>query len=120
MFRVHSGSKGYQCLDNGDYIRCAKQLWVANKDMKGPDLYPFNPNRFVNRITSNLPHLYMPFGVGPRGCLGQNFAMVELKVLIALIVSNFSFSLFPKYRHVPTLRLVVEPEHDVDLLVKKL
>ncbi|CAB4281997.1 unnamed protein product [Prunus armeniaca] len=53
-------------------------------------------------------------------CLGQNLAMVELKVLIALIVSNFSFSLSPKYNHGPALRLVVEPEHGVDLLVRKL
>ncbi|CAN2060040.1 unnamed protein product [Malus fusca] len=88
----------------------------------GPDSYAFNPNRFANGIKGacKLPQLYMPFGVGPRVCLGQYFAMVELKVLIALIVSNFSFSLSPKYRHAPTLRLVVEPEHGVDLLVKKL
>ncbi|KAM1226449.1 hypothetical protein ACFX13_005910 [Malus domestica] len=94
----------------------------TDPEVWGPDSYAFKPDRFANGITGacKLPHLYMPFGVGPRICLGQYFAMVELKVLIALIVSNFSFSLSPKYRHAPTLRLVVEPEHGVDLLVKKL
>ncbi|RVX22968.1 Cytochrome P450 714C2 [Vitis vinifera] len=35
----------------------------------------------------------------PRVCLGQNLVMVELKILLALVLSNFSFSLSPKYRH---------------------
>ncbi|KAI5321491.1 hypothetical protein L3X38_030562 [Prunus dulcis] len=48
----------------------------------------------------------------PKRCeMSRNLAMVELKVLIALIVSNFSFSLSPNYNHGPALRLVVEPEH---------
>ncbi|CAB4312311.1 unnamed protein product [Prunus armeniaca] len=94
----------------------------TDPEIWGPDAYEFNPDRFANGITGacKLPHLYMPFGVGPRVCLGQNLAMVELKVLLALIVSNFSFSLSPKYKYGPALRLVVEPEHGVDLLVTKL
>ncbi|KAJ9676382.1 hypothetical protein PVL29_025082 [Vitis rotundifolia] len=88
----------------------------------GPDALKFNPERFANGITGacKLPHLYMPFGVGPRVCLGQNLAMVELKILISLILSNFSFSLSPNYKHSPALRLVIEPENGVNLLVKKL
>ncbi|KAL7152127.1 hypothetical protein ABFS83_04G076500 [Erythranthe nasuta] len=88
----------------------------------GPDAYDFNPERFANGITGacKFPHLYMPFGVGPRVCLGQNLALVELKVLIALIVSNFSLALSPGYVHSPVLSLVIEPEFGVDLYVKKL
>ncbi|KAM1899961.1 hypothetical protein ACFX14_028961 [Malus domestica] len=94
----------------------------TDPEIWGPDAYVFNPDRFANGITGacKLPHVYMPFGMGPRVCLGQNLAMVELKILIALLVSNFSFSLSPKYRHGPALRLVIEPEHGVDLLVRKL
>lgn len=88
----------------------------------GPDSFKFNPERFANGISGacKLPYFYMPFGVGPRVCLGQNLAMAELKMLLALVLSNFSFSLSPKYKHAPTLRLVVEPKHGVDLLVRKL
>ncbi|OMP02251.1 Cytochrome P450 [Corchorus olitorius] len=91
------------------------QIW-------GPDSYIFNPNRFANGITGacKIPQVYMPFGVGPRVCLGQNLAMVELKLLISLLLSNFSFSLSPNYTHSPVLRLVIEPENGVDLLVNKL
>ena len=88
----------------------------------GPDSYKFNPQRFSDGITGacKLPHLYMPFGVGPRKCLGQNLAMVELKILMALILSKFSFSISPNYVHKPAIRLVIEPEHGVNLLVKNL
>ncbi|KAF8394786.1 hypothetical protein HHK36_018722 [Tetracentron sinense] len=88
----------------------------------GPDADKFNPERFANGITGacKLPYVYMPFGVGPRVCLGQNLAIIELKILLSLILSNFSFSLSPNYRHSPALRLVIQPEYGVDLLVTKL
>lgn len=94
----------------------------TDPDIWGPDAYSFNPQRFANGITGacKLPHLYMPFGVGPRVCLGQNLAMVELKILISLILSNFSLSLSPKYKHAPAIKLVIEPEHGVDLVLRKL
>ncbi|CAN6718970.1 unnamed protein product [Malus baccata var. baccata] len=39
----------------------------TDPELWGPDSYAFNPNRFANGITGacKLPHLYMPFGVGP-------------------------------------------------------
>ena len=91
-------------------------------DIWGPDAMEFNPERFTNGVSGacKLPHVYMPFGVGPRTCLGQNLAMAELKIILALIVSNFSFSLSPKYKHSPKTRMLVEPEHGVNLLIKSL
>ncbi|KAI6687018.1 hypothetical protein NL676_032931 [Syzygium grande] len=87
----------------------------TDPEIWGPDSYFFNPGRFANGITGacKLPHLYMPFGVGPRVCPGQNLAMVELKILIAQLLSNFSFTLSPNYIHSPALRLVIEPEHEL-------
>lgn len=94
----------------------------TDPELWGSDAYQFNPDWFVNGITGacKLPHLYMPFGVGPRMCLGQNLALVEMKILIAIILSNFSFTLSPTYIHSPALQLVIEPGHGVNLYVKKL
>ncbi|KAG6677892.1 hypothetical protein I3842_14G050800 [Carya illinoinensis] len=88
----------------------------------GPDALKFNPARFANGVKGacSHPHLYMPFGFGPRVCVGQHLAMVELKILIALLLSNFTFSLSPKYSHAPTIRMLMEPENGVDLFLKKL
>ncbi|CAK9142340.1 unnamed protein product [Ilex paraguariensis] len=94
----------------------------TDPEIWGPDSYKFNPERFANGITGacKLPHLYMPFGVGPRVCLGQNLAMVELKILLSFILTNFSFTLSPTYIHSPALNLVIEPGNGVNLYVKKL
>ncbi|KAB2634492.1 cytochrome P450 734A1-like [Pyrus ussuriensis x Pyrus communis] len=94
----------------------------TDPEIWGPDSYTFNPERFANGIIGacKLPQLYIPFGVGPRVCIGQNFAMAELKVLISLILSKFSFSVSPNYIHKPSLRLLIEAEHGVRLLVRKL
>ncbi|KAK1375677.1 Triterpene C-23 carboxylase [Heracleum sosnowskyi] len=94
----------------------------TDPEIWGEDSYKFNPSRFANGVTGacKLPHLYMPFGVGPRICLGQNLALVELKILISLILSSYSLSLSPKYVHVPSLSLVVEPGKGMNLLVRKL
>ncbi|KAK2975295.1 hypothetical protein RJ640_026803, partial [Escallonia rubra] len=93
----------------------------TDPEIWGPDAYKFNPERFANGVTGacKQPHLYMPFGVGPRVCPGQNLALAEIKVVIAVIVAKFSFSLSPKYMHKPSLNLVIEPGSGVDLLVKK-
>ncbi|KAL0419360.1 UNVERIFIED_CONTAM: cytochrome [Sesamum radiatum] len=86
----------------------------------GPDSYQYNPERFGITGACKLPHLYMPFGVGPRVCLGQNLALAELKILISMILSKFSISLSPNYVHSPALNLVIEPAHGVNLLIQQL
>ncbi|KAM3307182.1 cytochrome like [Capsicum chacoense] len=88
----------------------------------GTDSYKFNPERFANGIRGacKFPQVYMPFGVGPRVCLGQNLAMVELKILISLILTKFSFTISSKYVHSPALNLVIEPGHGVYLSLRKL
>ncbi|KAL6896622.1 hypothetical protein ACP4OV_007194 [Aristida adscensionis] len=76
----------------------------------------FDPERFAGARPQ--PHAYLPFGAGARTCLGQGFAMAELKVLLALVLSRFELRLSPGYVHSPALRLIVEPEHGVRLLLR--
>ncbi|KAJ3682933.1 hypothetical protein LUZ60_013160 [Juncus effusus] len=87
----------------------------------GKDVDEFNPERFSNGIMGACqpPHMYVPFGAGARTCLGQNFAMIELKIVLSVIISKFELSLSPNYRHSPVLRLIVEPEFGVNLILKK-
>lgn len=88
----------------------------------GPDADKFNPERFSNGVSGacKFPHVYLPFGFGPHTCLGQHFALAELKLLLALALSNFTFSPSPKYRHCPSLSLIIEPKHGVNLIVRRL
>ncbi|KAJ9680493.1 hypothetical protein PVL29_019730 [Vitis rotundifolia] len=102
-------------------------IWIPvptlhhHPDVWGPDAHLFNPERFGNGIQGacKIPQAYMPFGMGPRTCIGQHFAMAELKVILSLILSKFSFSISPAYRHSPAFNLVIEPEHGVNLIIRK-
>ncbi|KAL1125055.1 hypothetical protein V6Z11_A13G017500 [Gossypium hirsutum] len=103
-------------------------VWIAlvtlhqDPDLWGPDADKFIPERFANGISSacKVPYAYMPFGAGPHTCLGQHFAMMELKIFLTHMLSNFTFILSPKYRHSPFMNLVVEPEFGIDLFVTRL
>ncbi|KAM1140282.1 hypothetical protein ACFX19_041066 [Malus domestica] len=90
-------------------------------DLWGPDALDFNPERFKNGVLGacKVPQAYLPFGVGARVCVGQQFAMTELKVILALIISQFSFSLSPTYQHCPAFSLVIEPGNGVNLHVRR-
>ncbi|KAI3517520.1 hypothetical protein L1887_16735 [Cichorium endivia] len=87
----------------------------------GPDAHEFRPERFSNGVTKacKSPQAYVPFGVGARSCLGRNFAMAQLKVVISLITSKFTFSLSPNYQHSPVYRMVVQPGNGVNILIQK-
>jgi len=56
----------------------------------------FDPERFgPERNEQRTPGSFIPFGGGPRTCLGQHFAMVEMSVLLALLLNRYAWELVP-------------------------
>jgi len=82
----------------------------------GPDAERFIPHRFLER-TKRPVCAYMPFGAGPRACIGQNFAKLEAKVQLAAIVSRFKMDLTPGQKVVPDLNLTLRPRSGITALV---
>lgn len=54
-----------------------------------PDPDVFNPERFFGGDSSH-PFSFMAFSAGPRNCIGQRFAMLELKLALAKILRTFN------------------------------
>jgi cytochrome P450 len=58
----------------------------------------FSPERWTEEFSNSLPkYAYFPFGGGPRACIGNYFAMMEVMLLLATIGRRFRFSLVPNH-----------------------
>ncbi|CAG2163113.1 unnamed protein product, partial [Oppiella nova] len=58
-----------------------------------PNPFTFNPDRFMPENRENIkPYTYIPFGSGPRNCIGMRFALLEAKLALAKISQQFRFS----------------------------
>lgn len=85
------------------------------------DVYPepkqFKPERFLERQYS--PYEYLPFGGGARRCIGYAFALFEMKVALAKILSRFELELADNREVQPTRRgLVSAPNRSIQMVVK--
>jgi len=88
----------------------------------GDDAKEFNPDRFsegVSKSTKNKLCLF-PFGSGPRTCIGQNFAFLETKVALTLILQSFKVQLSPSYKHVPIPLFTIHPQYGVPLILTRI
>ncbi len=52
----------------------------------------FIPERFSEENRKEILHFYMPFGAGPRLCIGNNFAMYEMILAVKAVIENFKIS----------------------------
>lgn len=90
---------------------------------RSPDLWEnpeeFNPDRFSAENVKKRPrHWFLPFGSGPRMCIGNHFAMMEMQLLLATIVQRFDFSVVKNHPVELDPLITLRPKYGIKLNMK--
>jgi cytochrome P450 len=78
----------------------------------------FDPTRFDEANEGAIPkYAYLPFGGGPRICIGNHFALMEAQILLALLVSRFRLEHVGEAKVTPLRRITTEPQDGLTMRV---
>ena len=105
-------------IKKGDEIMMSP--YVMHRDpkfWKDPDT--FNPDRFSEEQSKGRDrYAYYPFGGGPRFCIGSNFALLEMQLMLAILCQRFTFNIAPKYKVELEPLVTLRPKGGMPLTVR--
>lgn len=113
--------------------RVMYSIYLAHRDKKYWDEpEQFCPERFAkggrpsaapsSATQSSVPRpplTYIPFGGGPRNCIGATFAQIEAKIVLARILQQYHLTLIPSQKIKPYMGATLEPKPGVKMAVRK-
>ncbi len=86
--------------------------WVLHRHRKfwrDPDA--FDPSRFMPDAPAVPRFAYLPFGAGPRICVGAQFALTEAVLVLAMLLQRFGFALDDARPILPVAIVTTQPDH---------
>jgi cytochrome P450 len=107
---------GYQLAPNSVVFLSIYNLHHDARWWEDPDR--FDPQRFAPAREAHIPkYAYLPFGGGPRICIGNHFALMEAQILLALIACRFRLEHVGETRVTPLRRITTEPRGGLTMRV---
>lgn len=80
----------------------------------------FEPDHFMPAAEgSRARYAYLPFGAGPRVCIGNHFALMEGHLLLAALAQRVTFELVPGQWIAPETQSSLTPEHGIKVVVRR-
>jgi cytochrome P450 len=74
----------------------------------------FDPERFTKaNEKQHAPFTYLPFGGGPRGCIGGNYAMLQILMILSDVLRNYDFELTPGQTIEARPMVILRPAHGI-------
>jgi len=119
------GRRAIEPYPIGGYVAPARTIflmspWVMHRDARffaEPDR--FHPDRWTPAFKAGLPKFaYFPFGGGPRQCIGESFAWMELVLVVATIAQQWKLRLVPDHPVVPHPVVTLRTKHGLRMNVQ--
>ncbi len=110
---------------NGLRFPKGKRVWLSPYGLHHSPQYfsnpsRFDPERFSEENEKSIPrHAYSPFGLGPRTCIGNSFAMMEAKLILATIIQRFDVELGTDDPFAPQPQITLSNSGGMPLRVSK-
>lgn len=114
---MHDTELGGYSIPKGSYVNLF--AFVIQRDPRFFDEpEKFIPDRFSpNHGTEHHPFAWFPFGAGPRTCIGRDFALMEMQIILTLISQKFRFELAPGQGEVQMNPLIsLEPKDGIRVI----
>jgi cytochrome P450 len=92
--------------------------WVSHRN---PEFWlapeAFDPERFLPGAPEHSRLAYLPFGAGPRQCIGAGFALQEAVIALAALAAQFEPALIPGQKIEPQLGVTLRPRHGLVMTI---
>jgi len=117
------GRRAIEPYSIGGYTAPARSIflmsqWVTHRDARFyPEPDRFHPDRWTPAFKAALPPFaYFPFGGGPRRCIGESFAWMELVLVVATIAQRWRLQLVPGHPVAPQPLVTLRTKHGMKMI----
>jgi cytochrome P450 len=95
--------------------------WLLQRDARWfAEPEAFRPERFMPDAPPAPRGAWMPFGVGPRVCIGQHFATLEMTLVAAMLLQRYRLVLPPEAEAaVAVMNVTLRPRDPIELLLQR-
>jgi cytochrome P450 len=98
-------------------LACQWALHRSDRYFSNP--IQFDPDRWMSDDQRALPkYAFFPFGGGPRSCIGEGFAWMELRIVLAEILRRWRFEIVPGQTVKPKASITLRPERPIQVIVR--